>query len=78
MRLLYECCQFPTDYKICSNLNWKEKSYFKHKTRYCNKPLGEFILYHEFNTHFPENHKLQAGSLFILKINYEESLTIRH
>jgi hypothetical protein len=39
------------------------------KTRYCNRPLGDFILYHEFKTHSSESHKLQAGSLLIFKNN---------
>jgi hypothetical protein len=79
MRRSYECCQIPTDYKISNYLNGKGKSYFKYKTRFCNRPLGDFILYHEFKTHSSENHKLQAESLFIFKnklcrMSYNSSL----
>jgi len=44
-----------------------------------NRPLGDFILYHEFKTHSSENHKLLADSLFVFKnklfkMSYNSSL----
>jgi hypothetical protein len=78
MRRLYECCQLPTDCKISSNLIWKEKTYFKYKTRYCNRPLEDFILYYDFK-HIPQKVKNYKQIHYSYsKINYAECLTIGH